>query len=104
MPLHELAEETSLDDGFGSAPSATEELVELLGWAAASGALSQAQVRLIAQTRVADTPAHELGRREGLDAHTIRRRRQRAEQKLAAALAGRGAPPHSVASRALDCA
>jgi hypothetical protein len=100
VPLPELAEEALPDSRAGSASEATEELVELLGWAATSGALSRAQVRLIGQTRVADTPFHELGRLEGLGAHTIRRRRQRAERQLAAALAS---PSHGAPCRVLGC-
>ena len=52
------------------------------------GHVSRRDACLIAQTRIADVPIGELGRREGLEAHSMRRRRQRAERRLAVAVAG----------------
>jgi hypothetical protein len=69
-----------------------EELLALLAWAVHSGHLTGAQARLIGQTRIGDTPCEELGERAGLAAHSLRRRRQRAEQAL-----GRAASAHALA-------
>jgi DNA-directed RNA polymerase specialized sigma24 family protein len=63
-------------------PSAAEELLDLLRWAVALGHLSAEQGRLIAATRLADVGCDELGAQVGLGAHSLRRRRQRAESAL----------------------
>jgi len=70
-------------------PTPGEELLHLLGWAVAGGHLTAEQGRLIAASRVADVPCEELGEQEGLCAHSLRRRRQRAERTLARAVAER---------------
>jgi hypothetical protein len=70
-------------------PSAGEELLGLLRWAAATGALTADQARLIAASRLADIPCEVLGAQAGLCAHSLRRRRQRAEHALARAVADR---------------
>jgi len=67
-------------------PSAGEELLDLLRWAAGAGHLTVEQARLIASTRVADVSCEVLGDAIGLGAHSLRRRRQRAERVLAAAV------------------
>jgi hypothetical protein len=48
----------------------------------------------VAANALADVPIGELGRREGLEAHSMRRRRQRAERRLAVAVAGRAEADH----------
>jgi len=70
-----------------AAATAAEELLALLAWAVGSGHLTAVQARLIGQTRIADTPCEELGECVGLGAHSLRRRRQRAEQALGQAAA-----------------
>jgi hypothetical protein len=72
--------------------SAGEELLDLLRWAVAGRHLTGDQARLIAATRIADVSSEALGARAGLCAHSMRRRRQRAERALAlaAACAGSG--------------
>lgn len=72
-------------------PSPTEELLALLGWAVTAGHLTHAQVQLIGLTRIADTPFEQLGEPEGVSAPSMRRRRQRAERQLAAAVNGAAA-------------
>lgn len=72
---------------FRAEPSAGEELLGLLAWAVRTGALGRSDARLIALTRVADVPPGDVGAAEGLGAHTMRRRRHRAEAALAGALA-----------------
>jgi len=73
------------------AATPAEELLALLAWAVRCGYLTGAQARLIGQTRIGDTPCEELGERAGLGAHSLRRRRQRAEQAL-----GRAASTHAL--------
>jgi hypothetical protein len=63
-------------------PTPGEELLSLLRWAVRTGHLSAEQGRLIAASRVADVPCEELGAEVGLGAHSLRRRRQRAESVL----------------------
>lgn len=63
-------------------PTPGEELLGLLRWAVGGGHLSAEQARLIAASRVADVPCEELGAQVGLCAHSLRRRRQRAESLL----------------------
>jgi len=63
-------------------PTAAEELLALLAWGVGAGHLTAAQAQLIGQSRLADVPAEALGATAGLAAHSLRRRRQRAEQAL----------------------
>jgi hypothetical protein len=88
VPWVELVEDGLAGAAAADQPSAAEELLELLDWAVTGGHVSRRDACLIAQTRIADVPIGELGRREGLEAHSMRRRRQRAERRLAVAVAG----------------
>ena len=94
LPSVELVEDGLAASAPADQPSAAEELLELLDWAVAGGHVSRRDACLIAQTRIADVPIGELGRREGLEAHSMRRRRQRAERRLAVAVAGRAEADH----------
>jgi hypothetical protein len=94
VPSAELVQDGLARADAAGQPSAAEELLELLGWAVADGHVSRRDACLIAQTRIADVPIGELGRREGLEAHSMRRRRQRAERRLAMAVAGQAAFEH----------
>ena len=67
--------------------SATEELLELLGWARRRGHLNAQAIRLIALTRVADVAPAQLVPEFGSDPAGVRRRRNRAEQQLRAVAA-----------------
>ncbi len=69
-------------------PSPAEALLGLLAWAVSDGHLTLAQASLIGQSRIADVPCQQLGAGAGLGAHSLRRRRQRAEQALARAASG----------------
>ncbi len=69
-------------------PSPAEALLGLLAWAVNGGHLTPAQARLIGQSRIADVPCQQLGAGVGLGAHSLRRRRQRAEHALAQAASG----------------
>jgi hypothetical protein len=71
-----------------AAPTAGEELLALLRWATSTGALTAEQARLIGASRLADVPSEVLGEQVGLGAHSLRRRRQRAERALALAVTG----------------
>ncbi len=71
---------------MGEPSSATDELMELLTWAQRHGHLSADSAELIALTRVADVSAATLAPRFGRDAQVVRRRRQRAEGALKAAV------------------
>lgn len=66
----------------GEAPSASEELLELLAWAHRRGHLTADAVRLIALTRVAGMTPAELVPQFGCDDYRVRRRRHRAERRL----------------------
>lgn len=68
-------------------PNPAFELLDLLHWALERGHLSAADAHLIADTRVAGTPVDRLCSRGGEKQQTVRRRRQRAEQRLAQAAA-----------------
>ena len=68
-------------------PNAAFELLDLLQWAVEQGELSAADAHLIADTRVAGTPVERVCSRDGEKPQTVRRRRQRAEQRLAVAAA-----------------
>jgi len=102
LSLEELAEQGGLPEPAGAAamagapePSPAEELLALLAWAVDDGHLTGAQARLIGESRIADIPCEELGAAAGLRAHSLRRRRQRAEHILrhAARTADVGAGP-----------
>jgi len=89
LSLEDLAEQGGLPEpatatalATGLEPSPAEELLALLAWAVDDGHLTGAQARLIGQSRIADTPCEELGAAAGLGAHSLRRRRQRAEHAL----------------------
>ncbi|MGH9266842.1 MAG: hypothetical protein ACRD0D_01560, partial [Acidimicrobiales bacterium] len=70
---------------------AGEELVDLLVWAVGAGHLDARQASLIAATRLGGTEPAALARDEGLEAQSLRRRRQRAERHLALAARAEGA-------------
>jgi hypothetical protein len=83
----QLTDQTaSLPVEMGEPSTATDELMELLTWAQRHGHLSADSAELIALTRVADVPAATLAPRFGRDAQVVRRRRQRAEGALKAAV------------------
>jgi len=77
--------------------SAAEELLGLLAWAVRGGHLTPAQAWLIGQSRIADLPCEALGERVGLGAHSLRRRRQRAEQALGRAATASALTPEDLA-------
>jgi hypothetical protein len=96
------ADQVPLDDVEGTRlpsveaapePSAREELLGLLRWAVRTGALTVDQARLIGASRLADVPCEVLGEQVGLGAHSLRRRRQRAERALALAITGQVRAP-----------
>ena len=66
-------------------PHAAAELLDLLQWAVEAGHLSLADAQLIGTTRVAGETVDDLCTRDGEKPQTMRRRRQRAEQRLALA-------------------
>jgi hypothetical protein len=68
-------------------PHAAAELLDLLHWAVDAGHVSAADAQLIAATRVAGQTVDNLCSRDGEKPQTVRRRRQRAEQRLALAAA-----------------
>lgn len=70
----------------GEPSTATGELLDLLAWARRLGHISAESAELIALIRVADVPAAALAPRFGRDAQGVRRRRQRAEGMLKAAV------------------
>ncbi|HEX9344186.1 MAG TPA: hypothetical protein VF995_11300, partial [Actinomycetota bacterium] len=78
-------------------PSPAEELLALLAWAVHGGWLTPAQATLIGQSRIADIPCEELGAQAGLGAHSLRRRRQRAEQALGRAATASALSPEELA-------
>ncbi|HEX9342723.1 MAG TPA: hypothetical protein VF995_03795, partial [Actinomycetota bacterium] len=80
-----------------SQPCPAEELLALLAWAVRGGWLTPAQAALIGQSRIADIPAEELGALAGLGAHSLRRRRQRAEQALRHAATASALSPEDLA-------
>lgn len=65
--------------------NAAFELLDLLHWAVERGHLSVADAHLIADTRVAGTSVERVCGRTGDKQQTVRRRRQRAEHRLAQA-------------------
>ena len=65
------------------------DLVALCAWVAQQAGLEPATARLIVLTRVAGVPLEHLATAEGRTAATLRKRRNRAEAKLRAALARR---------------
>jgi hypothetical protein len=69
------------------------ELVGLLRWALRAGVLAEDAVRLVALTRLAGHSPEELAAERGVPAHSLRRRRQRAEAALAAAARAAGRWP-----------
>ena len=88
-------------------PTPAEELLALLAWAVRAGALTAAQARMIGQSRIADVPCEQLGAVAGLGAHSLRRRRQRAEQTLGRAASAAAITPDDLpqlACRVLDAA
>lgn len=68
-------------------PHAAAELLDLLHWAVEAGHVSAEDARLIAATRVAGETVEEMCSRDGDKPQTVRRRRHRAEQRLAMAAA-----------------
>jgi hypothetical protein len=82
LPIHEQAASQLPSVPARPGRSAAEELLDLLRWAVDRGHLTADQARLIAAARVADVPSDVLGDEAGLGAHSLRRRRQRAEALL----------------------
>ena len=82
VSLDELVEHGVSPEAPSPEVSSGEELMALLAWAVVEGHLSREQARLIGMSRIADVPCEQLGTRVGLGAHSLRRRRQRAEQGL----------------------
>lgn len=58
------------------------ELIELLCQAVTAGHLDTTDAALIGRCRIADVTADELGAAQGLQPQSVRRQRQRAEQRL----------------------
>lgn len=73
-------------DEVHSEPPPAEELLELLAWAVRRKVLPAGTARLIVLSRVFDVPVERLGRHPGQPAQTVRRRRQRGEAALRAAV------------------
>ena len=86
LSLDQLAAHGVLPELTPPGPAPAEELLALLAWAVHSGYLTAAQARLIGRSRIADIPCEQLGAVAGLGAHSLRRRRQRAEQALGRAV------------------
>jgi hypothetical protein len=99
VSLECLAEQGMVAEPPPLGPTAAEELLALLTWAVGGGHLTRAQAHLIGQSRIAGTPCDELAQAAGLGAHSLRRRRQRAERALRVAARRLGAqeqlPPAS---------
>ena len=91
VPYEELDERALTAVQGVETNDSAEELIGLLDWAQRGGHLTPAEVRLIAQTRILDTSLEDLSRDEGIAVNSMRRRRQRAERKLADAVAKDGA-------------
>jgi len=89
--------EGMLPEAPPAATTPAEELLALLAWAVRGGHLTPAQARLIGQSRLADVPCEELGAAAGLGAHSLRRRRQRAEQALGRATVACALSPDDLA-------
>lgn len=66
-------------------PEPATEAVALLDWAVRRGHLDRESARLIALTRLAGVSVESVAAAHGLNAQSLRRRRQRAEQRLRAA-------------------
>ncbi len=64
-----------------------EALAELLAWAVRRKVLPSDTARIIGLSRICDVPVDLLGRYPGQDPQTVRRRRQRGEAALRAAVA-----------------
>lgn len=71
----------------GDGLAAGEELLSLLAEAVNNGKLDREAAGLIGECRVGSVPAEVIGARCGIAAQSVRRRRQRAETQLAAAVA-----------------
>ena len=97
--LGALATDTSLEFGYhdaGVAPALADhvdpvgtdfELAELCDWVATRARVDLDTARLIVLTRAGGVPVEDLVGSEGLSAQSLRRRRLRAEKRLATALA-----------------
>jgi hypothetical protein len=92
VSLEHLADQGALPEPSAVEPSPGEELLTLLTWAVHCGHLTRAQARLIGQSRIAGSSCEELGVGAGLGAHSLRRRRQRAERALREAARVAGSP------------
>jgi len=68
-----------------TAPTSGEELLHLLTWAASTRVLPADDIELIGRSRLADEDITTLATASGVLPHSLRRRRQRAEQTLATA-------------------
>ncbi|MDQ6749126.1 MAG: hypothetical protein M3010_13610, partial [Candidatus Dormibacteraeota bacterium] len=71
-----------VDSSSTGTASPGAELIELLCQAVTAGHLDTASAALIGRYRIADVTADEIGARHGLQPQSIRRQRQRAEQRL----------------------
>ena len=67
--------------------SSTDELIDLVAEAVRHGRVSPCGARLILLTRILDVPIEELAEETGTKGLTLRKRRQRAQAALAAAVA-----------------
>ena len=70
--------------GAGNEPSAARELVALVDEATRRNTVTPDEARLILLTRVGDVPISRLAQEQGCLVHSLRRRRLRAESRLAA--------------------
>ena len=106
VSLEGLAEQGVLPEPSPPELSPAEELLALLVWAVGGGHLTRTQAQLIGQSRIAGTSCEELGAAAGLGAHSMRRRRQRAEGALrrAARAAGPLAELPPISGRVPDVA
>jgi hypothetical protein len=66
-------------------PDSTARLLAIVGHAVRSGVVTAADARLVIATRVHGVPIQDLAHQEGIQPHSLRRRRLRIEASLAAA-------------------
>jgi DNA-directed RNA polymerase specialized sigma24 family protein len=81
-PLEPITNEMADELPDMSAPSPTEELVDLVAEAVRRDRLPRPGARLVLLTRVADIPVEELAAKSGAKAQTLRQLRRRAEAAL----------------------
>ena len=83
VPTVSLEEVSHAIPAVEAEQNAAFELLDLLHWAVAQGHLSVGDAHLVADTRVAGTSVERLCERTADKQQTVRRRRQRAEHRLA---------------------